>query len=110
MRFITTIQEKTSKLHKSYNRTNYAKHTISNSGVDIWNGLDNKYKDIRSLYIFKREPKKYFLLKNNIIYSQTIYKNQLFRTVNSTIIYIHNLFVLSFELSKSLLYNLLVLM
>jgi hypothetical protein len=29
----------------------------------------NKYKDIRSLYIFKRELKKYFLLKNNIIYS-----------------------------------------
>jgi hypothetical protein len=56
-------------LHKSYNRTNYAKHILSNSGVGIWNGLDNKYKDIRSLYIFKRELKKYFLLKNNIIYS-----------------------------------------
>ena len=41
---------KTSKLHKSYNRTHYAKHTLSNSGVDIWNGLTNKYKDIRSLY------------------------------------------------------------
>jgi hypothetical protein len=60
---------KTSKLHKSYNRTNYAKHTLSNSGVDIWNGLANKYKDIRSLYTFKRELKKYFLLKNKIIYS-----------------------------------------
>jgi predicted amino acid racemase len=41
---------KTSKLHKSYNRTNYAKHTLSNSGVDIWNGLANKYKDKISLH------------------------------------------------------------
>ena len=28
-----------SKLHKSYKRTNYIKHTLSNKGVDIWNEL-----------------------------------------------------------------------
>ena len=49
---------KTSQLHKTYNRTNYAKHTLSNNGIDIWNGLENKYKNIRFLYTFKRKLKK----------------------------------------------------
>ena len=29
------------QLHKSYKRTNYVKHTISNKGVDIWNSLES---------------------------------------------------------------------
>ena len=57
---------KTSQLHKTYNRTNYAKHTLSNNGIDTWNGLENKYRNIRSLYTFKRKLKKYFLQKNII--------------------------------------------
>ena len=28
-----------SKLHKSYSRTNYVKHSLCNNGVDIWNKL-----------------------------------------------------------------------
>jgi hypothetical protein len=52
---------KISQLHKSYNRTNYVKHTLSNKGVDIWNGLEKKYKHIRSPLTFKRQIKKHFL-------------------------------------------------
>ena len=28
-----------SKLHKSYSRTNYVKHSLCSNGVDIWNKL-----------------------------------------------------------------------
>ena len=62
----------TSQLHKTYNRTNYAKHSLSNNGIDIWNGLENQYKNIKSLYTFKRKlkkilpPKKYYLLILNL--------------------------------------------
>ena len=36
----------------------FAKHTLSNEGFDIWNGLDF---NIKSYNIYKRETKKYFL-------------------------------------------------
>ena len=49
------------KLHKSYKRTNYVKHTLSNKGVDIWNGLEPNIKNIKSYNIYKKETKKYFL-------------------------------------------------
>ena len=54
---------KASKLHKSYKRTNYVKHTLSNKGQlnDIWNGLETKLKNIKSYTSYKRETKKYFL-------------------------------------------------
>ena len=29
-----------SKVHKPYKRTNFVQHTLSNKGIDIWNGLD----------------------------------------------------------------------
>jgi hypothetical protein len=32
------------KLHRSHQRTNYVKHSISNKGIDIWNNLDIKLK------------------------------------------------------------------
>ena len=41
------------QLHKSYKRTNYVKHTISNKGVDVWNGLESNLKNIKSCNIFK---------------------------------------------------------
>ena len=37
-----------SKLHKCYKRTNYVEHTLSNKGVDVWNLLETKFKDIKS--------------------------------------------------------------
>ena len=47
-----------SKLHKpNYKRTNSAKHTLSNKGVNIWNGLDFNIKNIKSYNIYKRETK-----------------------------------------------------
>ena len=50
-----------SKLHKPYKRTNYVKHTLSNKGVDIWNGLDVNIKNTKSYNIYKRETKRHFL-------------------------------------------------
>ena len=35
---------KTSQLHKTYNRTNYIKHSLSNNGLTILYGLENNYK------------------------------------------------------------------
>jgi hypothetical protein len=52
---------KKSQFHKSYKRTNYVKHTLSNKGVDIWNGLEKKIKNIRSLQSFKKIIKKHLL-------------------------------------------------
>ena len=44
-----------SKLYKCYKRTNYGKHTLSNIGVDVWNDLETKFKDINSYNIFKKK-------------------------------------------------------
>ena len=52
-----------SKLHKSYKRTNYVKHTLSNKGIDIWNGLETKLKNIKSFNSYKKETKNFYLLK-----------------------------------------------
>ena len=51
------------KLHKRYKRTNYVKHTLSNKGVDVWNLLESKLKNLNSCNSFKKQIKKYFLLK-----------------------------------------------
>ena len=56
---------KSSQLHKSYKKTNYVTYTLSSKGVDIWNGLNKKYKDIKSLYIFRKEIKKHLLQIGN---------------------------------------------
>ena len=52
-----------SQLHKSYKRTNYAKHTLSNAGVNVWNKLGSKFKNIKSYNIFEIKIKKYFSLQ-----------------------------------------------
>jgi hypothetical protein len=44
-----------SQLHKSYKRTNYAKQTLSDKGVNIWNKLDCNYKNIKSYTTFKKK-------------------------------------------------------
>ena len=46
-----------SKLHKSYKKTNYVKHTLSNKGVDIWNELIPNLKVIKSYTTFKKRIK-----------------------------------------------------
>jgi hypothetical protein len=53
-----------SQLHKSYKRTNYAKQTLSDKGVNIWNKLDCNYKNIKSYTTFKKKIKKHLLLNN----------------------------------------------
>ena len=50
-----------SKLQKSYQRTNYIKHSLSNKGIDVWNSLSAKLKNVASYNIFKVQSKKYFL-------------------------------------------------
>jgi hypothetical protein len=53
-----------SQFHKSYKRTNYAKQTLSDKGVNIWNKLDCNYKNIKSYTTFKKKIKKHLLLNN----------------------------------------------
>ena len=38
-----------SKLHKSYSRTNYVKHSLCNNGVDIWNKLTPDLKNTKEI-------------------------------------------------------------
>ena len=52
-----------SKLFKCYKRTNYAKHTLSTTGVNIWNELDQYYNAIDSYNSFKIQVKNHYLLK-----------------------------------------------
>ena len=44
-----------SKLYKSFLKTNYAKQTLKHRGVDIWNSLDCNYKHIKSYFSFKKD-------------------------------------------------------
>ena len=55
-----------SQFHKFYKRTNYAKQTLSDKGVNIWNKLDCNYKNIKSYTTFKKKIKKHLLLNNYI--------------------------------------------
>lgn len=49
------------KLHKAIKRTNYIKYTLSNKGVDMWNDLESKLKDIKIFYAFKKQIKQHFI-------------------------------------------------
>jgi hypothetical protein len=51
-----------SKLYKQYKRTNYAKHTLSNKGADVWNLLESNIKDINSCTAFNKQVKQHYLL------------------------------------------------
>jgi hypothetical protein len=53
------------KLHKTYKRTNYVIHTLSNKGVDVWNNIAPKYKSIFSYSTFKIKIK----IKNHYIFN-----------------------------------------
>ena len=50
-----------SQLHKMYKRTNYAKHTLSQKAVDVWNNLLNEFKNIESYNMFKKCIKVHLL-------------------------------------------------
>jgi hypothetical protein len=42
-----------SQFHKTFRRTNYAKHTLAHKGINVWNVLLNKNKNIKSYTSFK---------------------------------------------------------
>jgi hypothetical protein len=46
-----------SLLHKKSSRTNYAKHTLANKGIEVWNNLSEQYKKQRSYDSFKKLSK-----------------------------------------------------
>jgi hypothetical protein len=54
-----------SPLHKTFKRTNYAKHTLAHKGINVWNVLLNKYKNIKSYTSFKTCIKKHLLSNEN---------------------------------------------
>ena len=49
------------KLHVNFSRTNYAKHTIVNKGVKIWNSLGKEISSIMFYCTFKKKSKIFFL-------------------------------------------------
>jgi hypothetical protein len=51
-----------SKFHKSYKRTDYVEHTLSNRGFDVRNSSETKLIDINSYNTFK--TRQHFLLYN----------------------------------------------
>jgi hypothetical protein len=51
------------KLHKTYTRTNYMKHTLSNKGVEIWNNLNEDLKSIKFYQSFKKQAKIYYQIQ-----------------------------------------------
>ena len=59
------------KLHKSYQRTNYAKHSLSNKGVDVWNDLGLCVKNIAPYYM-GHTLGKIFRLRVNILEENSI--------------------------------------
>ena len=54
------------KLHKSYQRTNYVKHSLSVKGVDVWNNLDSNLTIITSRPFLRKNPKYTFYVINLI--------------------------------------------
>ena len=49
------------KLHEHYQRTNYLKYSLANTGVEIWNKLDQNLKNIASYFLFKKKFKKHLV-------------------------------------------------
>ena len=52
------------KLHVSYKRTNYRIYTVFNKGISLWNFLDDKIKNTKTYFSFKRKAKSLYLLSN----------------------------------------------
>ena len=53
-------------LHKKYKRTNYTKHSLSCKGIDVWNSLDLKIKNIKTYSTFKATVKRHFVQLNSV--------------------------------------------
>ena len=49
------------KIHITYVRTNYNKHSIKYRGSQVWNNLPTAVKTTKSIYIFKKKIKRYLL-------------------------------------------------
>ena len=60
-----------SLLHKKCSRTNYAKHTLANKGIEVWNNLSEQYKKPRSYDSFENNYQK-LLLTVRLIYVQHV--------------------------------------
>jgi hypothetical protein len=52
------------KLHVSYKRTNCRIYTVFNKGISLWNFLDDKIKNTKTYFSFKRKAKSLYLLSN----------------------------------------------
>ena len=52
------------QVHKQRVRTNYKKYSTEYKGTQIWNNLPDDIKDSNSLNIFKKNIRKYYLIKN----------------------------------------------
>ncbi len=50
------------KLHVSYQRTNYRKHTVFNKGITVWNCLNEDTKNTKPYFSFKKNMKLHYLL------------------------------------------------
>ena len=48
------------KIHITYVRTNYNKHSIKYRGSQVWNNLPTAVKTTKSIYIFKKKSKDIF--------------------------------------------------
>ena len=49
------------KIHEDQARTNYKKFSVKLKGGEIWNNLPISIKNSKSLEIFKKKNKKYYL-------------------------------------------------
>ena len=49
------------KIHITYVRTNYNKHSFKYKGSQVWNKLPKTVKTAKSIYIFKKKIKRYLL-------------------------------------------------
>ena len=50
-----------SKIHKEQARTDYKKISVQFKGCEIWNNLPISIKNSKSIEIFKKKIKKYYL-------------------------------------------------
>ena len=44
------------------------KYNLSNKGIDVWNNLESKLKDIKNQYRFRKQIKSHLLYKSQYEY------------------------------------------
>ena len=87
------------KLHKHYQRTNYLKYSLANTGVEIWDKLDQNLKNIASYFLLKKKLKKHlvyilkaptYIGKNNVFPGHQLLC-YLLNTILETVLFYPNL-------------------